>query len=561
MSTEVPATEATPVPVPVTDGRQPSGPGYTSLYVGDLSPEITEADLFNLFRQIGPVNSIRLNRDVVTRRSLCYAYVNYTNPKDADSALNTLNFYEIAKGFFIRIMWSQRDPSLRRSGVGNVFVKNLPPHVDQKDLYDLFSTDGNIMSCKIVLDEKGDSRGYGYVHYETEEQADKAVAKFDGAEIEGQHISVQPFKPKSDRETAFTNLYVKNFPKEFTDEQFREMFTPFGDVSSAVVIRNEEHVSRGFGFVNFKTAACAAETIAQMHGKEMEGGLILYVQRAQKKEERRRTLMRDREEKKSKRRLQFQNCNLYVKNLPEGITDEELYEMFSAFGTIISHRVARNEMKLSRGFGYVCFSSAEEALEAIKIMKNKVYKGKPLYVAYHQSREDRQKIFETYTRPIHYQQGLMRPNMRMMMPRWAGPAMAGPMPRGGGGARRPARRHTRGGRYPPRVHHREGMEEHHVASMPGMTVVPGPAVMPMQTQGTVDVAQLSSLPPEQQQAVVGNAIYEHVLQLSGNEPAARQVTGHILHIYNGLDDQLDLLGDEEKLREAFTEAMNVITRQ
>lgn len=60
----------------------------------------------------------------------------------------------------------------------------------------------------------------------------------------------------------------------------------------------------------------------------------------------------------------FQDSNLYVKNIDDSVSDDELSEQFSKFGTIGSLKLMRNEKGIKKGFGFVSFSTAEEANKA-----------------------------------------------------------------------------------------------------------------------------------------------------------------------------------------------------
>jgi len=371
---------------------QPNYP-MTSLYVGDLHSDVTEAMLFEKFSQTGPVLSIRVCRDMITRRSLGYAYVNFQQPADAERAMDTMNF-DVMKGRPIRIMWSQRDPSLRKSGVGNIFIKNLDKSIDNKDMYDTFSTFGTILSCKVATDEHGNSKGYGFVHFETEEAANKAIDKVNGMLLSDKKLYVGKFIPRKEREKElgekakrFTNVYIKNFPDGMNEEKLKDMFEAFGKITSIKVMYDDTGKSRCFGFVAFEDAEAAEEAVNDLNGKELDGKTV-YVGRAQKKNERQQELRRKFEQLKMERMNRYQGVNLYVKNLDDTIDDEKIRKEFAPFGTITSAKVMTEDGR-SKGFGFVCFSSPEEATKAVTEMNGRIVGSKPLYVALAQRKEDR----------------------------------------------------------------------------------------------------------------------------------------------------------------------------
>jgi len=389
-ATTAPATEAAPAQNPT--------PVNSSLYVGDLDRDVSEAQLFDLFSQIGPVASIRVCRDAVTRRSLGYAYVNYNSALDAQAAeraLDALNYTPL-NGKPVRIMWSHRDPSFRKSGVGNIFIKNLDKSIDNKALHDTFSAFGRILSCKVATDANAQSKGYGFVHFETQEAAELAIAKVNGMMIEDKIVYVGPFLKRTDRpqgKELYTNVYIKNLAPEVTDDELTKIVTEFGDITSCVIMKDDKGNSKGFGFVNFKEPEAAAKAVDTLQGKEHKGK-TLYAGRAQKKAERSAVLKAKFDEVRQERIAKYQGMNLYVKNLADDVDDDKLREEFTAAGTITSAKVMKDEKGKSKGFGFVCMSSPDEATRAVTEMNGKMLKGKPLYVALAQRKEVRKAQLE-----------------------------------------------------------------------------------------------------------------------------------------------------------------------
>ncbi|KAI0798008.1 hypothetical protein C8Q75DRAFT_709120 [Abortiporus biennis] len=397
---EVAPSAPAPAPVPAYNPPPQVPPPSASLYVGELDPTVTEAMLFEIFNMIGPVASIRVCRDAVTRRSLGYAYVNYLNASDGERALEQLN-YSLIKGRACRIMWSQRDPALRKTGQGNIFIKNLDEQIDNKALHDTFAAFGNVLSCKVATDEHGRSKGYGFVHYETAEAADTAIKAVNGMLLNdkkvyvGHHISRKERQSKiEEMKSQFTNIYVKNLDTEVTQDEFVELFRQFGNVTSAVVQTDEEGKSKGFGFVNFETHEEAAKAVEGLHDTELKGKK-LFVARAQKKAEREEELRKSYEQAKMEKLSKYQGVNLYIKNLEDEVDDERLRAEFEPFGAITSAKVMRDEKGSSKGFGFVCFSSPDEATKAVAEMNNKMIGSKPLYVSLAQRREVRRQQLES----------------------------------------------------------------------------------------------------------------------------------------------------------------------
>lgn len=85
---------------------------------------------------------------------------------------------------------------------------------------------GDILSCKVGTNSEGDSLGYGFVHYVNPASAKKAIEKINGMLIAEKKVTVEPYVKLEERaennENTYTNVYIKNIPAEWTDEDLKE---------------------------------------------------------------------------------------------------------------------------------------------------------------------------------------------------------------------------------------------------------------------------------------------------------------------------------------------------
>ncbi|KAG5476870.1 hypothetical protein LSCM1_05202 [Leishmania martiniquensis] len=537
----------------------------TSVYVGDLPVDLPrpEETINSLFSSVAPVVSVKVCRDMATQRSLGYGYVNFQTTADAEKVIDALNYTGIAPGRQIRVMFSIRDPLQRKSGINNVFVKKLDAAVNAKALQAAFSKCGRVLSCKVALDTAGNSKGYGFVQFETADGA-KAALGMNGKKVGDSEVEVAPFVRRADRELmaaqSFRNIYIKNIRTTATEADVTATMEHFGKVTSLFLSEHAPFPTK-FALVAFVEHEAAVGAIEELNESEQSGltekAAKLVVCRALSKSE------RDREKKKAASLYQSHGRNLYVKHLPDDITDDKLHALFEPYGKITSCAIMKEPNGAFKGFAFVCFEDKEHATAAMRALHGQSLENskKPLYVSQAEQKDMRIRLLQQRRAamrhqnrvphpmnafPQQWQRHPFPPMVPPMLPPMLPPPpppnmgmpqfMSGPMMRRPimephpmqGEPMRPPSRYTQ-----PREQYQQQQQQ-------------------QQRQRGVDVNYLSTLSPEQQKNYLGELLYSRIMPV---EPSnAAKITGMLLEmsreeIFGVLADHFALLS---KVQEANT---------
>ncbi len=196
------------------------------------------------------------------------------------------------------IRFQPKDNREIRKIYNNVYVKNFDASWTEKDLRDIFSKHGAIKSLVVMkkTDKNGEEKPFAFVCFEdpTDKSvgpiaAGKAVEDLHDKEFNGLKLYVQPALPQDQRQAQVIrdqqrfknskkkcNLFIKGFPITFTEEQIRQLFSPYGEIESVKIIasKDETGTSKNFGsraFVCFKQPDSAANARAHLHQYNIEG--------------------------------------------------------------------------------------------------------------------------------------------------------------------------------------------------------------------------------------------------------------------------------------------------
>jgi polyadenylate-binding protein len=205
------------------------------LFINGLDKTVNENMLYQLFNDYS-VSYIKIAKDHNTRESFGYAFIGFKNNAKAEEAIKKLNYSKLAKRT-LRISWYNREPGNFRSKLeNNIFVKKIPKEITPKEFDEYFRKFGNIVSAKLAEDEEGESMGYGFVLYDSEEGAKKAIAECHGKEWNGKKLFVAQFQKNRPKQAPkYNNIYVRNIPKNWSEDDIKKYFSQYGEIGSMIV--------------------------------------------------------------------------------------------------------------------------------------------------------------------------------------------------------------------------------------------------------------------------------------------------------------------------------------
>jgi polyadenylate-binding protein len=139
-----------------------------------------------------------------------------------------------------------------------------------KALHDTFSAFGTVISCKVVVDRNGQSRGYSFVKLDNDESAKYAIEQLDAMLIKNKKVYVRHFirrqKRSGNGSPKFTNVYIKTLSETYIDMELKQLYNIYSVITSVVIMKDENGNSKCFGFVNFQSPDSAVVAVERLSG-------------------------------------------------------------------------------------------------------------------------------------------------------------------------------------------------------------------------------------------------------------------------------------------------------
>uniref|UniRef100_A0A8C4RE71 TIA1 cytotoxic granule associated RNA binding protein n=1 Tax=Erpetoichthys calabaricus TaxID=27687 RepID=A0A8C4RE71_ERPCA len=251
------------------------------MYVGNLSRDVTEALILQLFSQIGSCKSCKMIVDTAGNDPYCF--VEFYEHRHAAAALAAMNGRKIM-GKEVKVNWATT-PSSQKKDTSNhfhVFVGDLSPEITTEDIKAAFAPFGRISDARVVKDmTTGKSKGYGFVSFFNKWDAENAIQQMGGQWLGGRQIRTnwatrKPPAPKTTYETntkqlSFEDVVNQSSPSNctvycggvtsgLTEQLMRQTFSPFGQIMEIRVFPD-----KGYSFVRYASFAWSIRDYSKLN--------------------------------------------------------------------------------------------------------------------------------------------------------------------------------------------------------------------------------------------------------------------------------------------------------
>ncbi|KAL9232330.1 hypothetical protein vseg_007454 [Gypsophila vaccaria] len=258
-----------------------------SLWIGDLQFWMDENYLYNCFIASGEVQSVKVIRNKQTNQSERYGFIEFANRAAAERALATYAgalMPQTEQAF--RLNWASLGVGQRRQDDApdhTLFVGDLAADVTDLVLQEAFRAHySSVKGAKVITDPTtGRSKGYGFVRFGDENEQTRAMTEMNGAILSTRPMRLGPAANKKpaavqqkgyqnaqgnpgEVDTSNTTIFVGGLDPSVTDDQLRQVFSPYGELVHVKI-----PVGRGCGFVKFSDRASAEQALAALNGAQI----------------------------------------------------------------------------------------------------------------------------------------------------------------------------------------------------------------------------------------------------------------------------------------------------
>jgi len=302
----------------------------------------------------------------------------------------------------------------------NLIVNYLPQTMTQEEIRSLFSSIGEVESCKLIRDKvTGQSLGYGFVNYHRQEDASKAIQTLNGLRLQNKTIKVSYARPSSEAIKG-ANLYVSGLPKHMAQPDLERLFSSCGNIiTSRILCDNITGLSKGVGFIRFDQRIEAERAIQKLNGTIPEGATepitVKFANNPSNNAKAIPPLAAYLAPQAARRALgaalhpasRFRYSPLagdllagntllpgmaatngsgwciFVYNLAPETEENILWQLFGPFGAVQNVKVIRDlQTNKCKGFGFVTMTNYEEALVAIQSLNGYTLGNRVLQVSF-----------------------------------------------------------------------------------------------------------------------------------------------------------------------------------